>query len=165
MRAAEWVRWRDNRRAVDRGARHAPLLHASRGRRFQAPPCAAVCRPPCASARRLGGSAARRDARGMGARTRYLAFPHETLSRRCGASSVRRRLDFLSKRSDMAQIFIVVKTILPGDLSFPADAASALCRDRAREAPAGSGGLTDREPTVLRHSAGIRAGRFFIGSA
>ncbi|QBL82939.1 hypothetical protein E2R23_25465 [Burkholderia pseudomallei] len=157
MRAAEWARWRDNRRAVDRGARHAPLLHASRGRRFQAPPCAAVCRPPCASARR--------DARGMGARTRYLAFPHETLSRRCGASSMRRRLDFLSKRSDMAQTFIAVKTILPGDLFFPADAASALCRDRAREAPAGSGGLTDREPTVLRHSAGIRAGRFFIGSA
>lgn len=107
------------------------------------------------------GSAARRDARGMGARTRYLAFPHETLSRRCGASSMRRRLDFLSKRSDMAQTFIAVKTILPGDLFFPADAASALCRDRAREAPAGSGGLTDREPTVLRHSAGIRAGRFF----
>ncbi|KGW33063.1 hypothetical protein [Burkholderia pseudomallei] len=101
----------------------------------------------------------------MGARTRYLAFPHETLSRRCGASSMRRRLDFLSKRSDMAQTFIAVKTILPGDLSFPADAASALCRDRAREAPAGIGGLTDREPTVLRHSAGIRAGRFFIGSA
>ncbi|CAK0502606.1 transcriptional regulator FimZ [Burkholderia pseudomallei] len=111
------------------------------------------------------GSAARRDARGMGARTRYLAFPHETLSRRCGASSMRRRLDFLSKRSDMAQTFIAVKTILPGDLFFPADAASALCRDRAREAPAGIGGLTDREPTVLRHSAGIRAGRFFIGSA
>ncbi|CAK0495344.1 Uncharacterised protein [Burkholderia pseudomallei] len=61
----------------------------------------------------------------------------------------------------MAQTFIAVKTILPGDLFFPADAASALCRDRAREAPAGSGGLTDREPTVLRHSAGIRAGRFF----
>lgn len=127
------------------------------------PPCAAMCRhvPPAVRV----GSAARRDARGMGARTRYLAFPHETLSRRCGASSMRRRLDFLSKRSDMAQTFIAVKTILPGDLFFPADAASALCRDRAREAPAGIGGLTDREPTVLRHSAGIRAGRFFIGSA
>lgn len=156
VRAAEWARWRDNRRAVDRGARHAPLLHASRGRRFQAPPCAAR------RARWLGGSA--RCAR-HGRSHALSAFPHETLSRRCGASSMRRRLDFLSKRSDMAQTFIAVKTILPGDLFFPADAASALCRDRAREAPAGIGGLTDREPTVLRHSAGIRAGRFFIGSA
>ncbi|AIS87653.1 fimbrial assembly chaperone domain protein [Burkholderia pseudomallei NAU35A-3] len=88
VRAAEWARWRDNRRAVDRGARHAPLLHASRGRRFQAPPCAAVCRPPCASARRLGAMRAAWALARAISRSRMKRFRAGAALRVCGAGSI-----------------------------------------------------------------------------
>lgn len=88
VRAAEWARWRDNRRAVDRGARHAPLLHASRGRRFQAPPCAAVCRPPCASARRLGAMRAAWALARAISRSRMKRFRAGAALRVCGAGAI-----------------------------------------------------------------------------
>lgn len=83
VRAAEWARWRDNRRAVDRGARHA-----SRGRRFQAPPCAAVCRPPCASARRLGAMRAAWALARAISRSRMKRFRAGAALRVCGAGSI-----------------------------------------------------------------------------
>lgn len=88
VRAAEWARWRDNRRAVDRGARHAPLLHASPGRRFQAPPCAAMCRPPCASARRLGAMRAAWALARAISRSRMKRFRAGAALRVCGAGSI-----------------------------------------------------------------------------
>lgn len=88
VRAAEWARWRDNRRAVDRGARHAPLLHASRGRRFQAPPCAAMCRPPCASARRLGAMRAAWALARAISRSRMKRFRAGAALRVCGAGAI-----------------------------------------------------------------------------
>ncbi|WP_080412802.1 response regulator transcription factor [Burkholderia ubonensis] len=88
--------------------------------------------------------------RAEGLKTRVLIFSamderiYSVRASKAGANG------FLSKRNDIAQILIAVKTILSGYLFFPAEAGSALYHDRTRQSANRTGGLTDRELTVLR---------------
>ncbi|KWB53244.1 hypothetical protein WL37_05250 [Burkholderia ubonensis] len=88
--------------------------------------------------------------RAEGLKTRVLIFSamdegiYSVRASKAGANG------FLSKRNDIAQILIAVKTILSGYLFFPAEAGSALYHDRTRKSANRTGGLTDRELTVLR---------------
>ena len=88
--------------------------------------------------------------RAEGLKTRVLVFSamneriYSVRASQAGANG------FLSKRNDIAQILIAVKTILSGYLFFPAEAVATLYHDRARESANRTGGLTDRELTVLR---------------
>ncbi|WP_080422811.1 response regulator transcription factor [Burkholderia ubonensis] len=88
--------------------------------------------------------------RAEGLKTRVLIFSamdegiYSVRASKAGANG------FLSKRNDIAQILIAVKTILSGYLFFPAEAGSALFHDRTRQSANRTGGLTDRELTVLR---------------
>ncbi|WP_063903951.1 response regulator transcription factor [Burkholderia ubonensis] len=88
--------------------------------------------------------------RAEGLKTRVLIFSamderiYSVRASKAGANG------FLSKRNDIAQILIAVKTILSGYLFFPAEAVSALYHDRTRQSANRTGGLTDRELTVLR---------------
>ncbi|OJA30516.1 hypothetical protein BGV47_25135 [Burkholderia ubonensis] len=88
--------------------------------------------------------------RAEGLKTRVLIFSamdegiYSVRASKAGANG------FLSKRNDIAQILIAVKTILSGYLFFPAEAGSALYHGRTRQSANRTGGLTDRELTVLR---------------
>ncbi|AOI68802.1 response regulator [Burkholderia ubonensis] len=57
---------------------------------------------------------------------------------------------FISKRSGIAEIHNAVKVILSGYLFFPAEAVSALYGNHTERTTGNTGGLTDRELTVLR---------------